>query len=114
LETGVINTETLQEALSRTSAGHEQIGAVLIAMGAAGREDVRRALAAQQGIPYLMTEQLPSTLPPLKCLSLKYLRQYVACPIAVEGSTIPAWPQPIPPTPCCWTISARVWARASE
>ena len=31
---------------------------------------------------------MPSTLPPLKCLSPKYLRQYVACPIAVEGSTI--------------------------
>ena len=88
LETGVINTETLQEALSRTSAGHEKLGAVLIAMGAVGQEDVRRALAAQQGIPYLMTEQLPSTLPLLKCLSPKYLRQYVACPIAVEGSTI--------------------------
>jgi len=88
LEARVISTETHQEALSRSKTGHERLGGVLIAMGAASQEDVLRALATQQGIPYLGPEELPSTLPLLKNLSPKYLRQYVACPVAVEGSTV--------------------------
>jgi general secretion pathway protein E len=88
LEARVITSETLQDALSRSKTGHERLGQVLVAMGAASQEDVLRALAAQQGIPYLSPEELPSTLPLLKSLSPKYLRQYVACPVSVEGSSV--------------------------
>jgi general secretion pathway protein E len=88
LEARVISSETLQEALSRSKTGPERLGEVLLAMGAASQEDVLRALATQQGIPYLGPEELPSTLPLLKNLSPKYLRQYVACPVAVDGSTV--------------------------
>jgi len=88
LEGRVISTETLQEALSRTKTGRARLGEVLLAMGATSQEDVLRALATQQGIPYLGPEELPSTLPLLKNLSPKYLRQYIACPVAVEGSTV--------------------------
>ena len=88
LEARVISAETLQEALSRTRSGNERLGEALVAMGAASQEDVLRALAAQQGIPFMGAEELPSTLPLLKNLSPKYLRQYVACPVSVEGSTV--------------------------
>src|SRR5262249_29759288 len=37
---------------------------------------------------FLSAEELPLTPPSLKHLSPKYLRQYVACPIAVEGSVV--------------------------
>ena len=98
LEGRVISTETLQEALSRTKTGRARLGEVLLAMGATSQEDVLRALATQQGIPYLGPEELPSTLPLLKNLSPKYLRQYIACPVAVE---------PIPPTRCSSTTYTR-------
>jgi general secretion pathway protein E len=45
-------------------------------------------VAAQQALPYLAAEELPSTPPVLKELSPRYLRQAVACPIAVEGGTV--------------------------
>jgi general secretion pathway protein E len=49
---------------------------------------VLKALATQQELPWLDAEALPSTPPALKELSPKYLRQYLACPIAVEGATV--------------------------
>src|SRR3972149_9616349 len=88
LEARVISIEVLQEALPRTKTGRARLGEVLLAIGAASQEDVLRALAIQQGILYLGPEELPSTLPLLKNLSPKYLRQYLACPITVEGSTV--------------------------
>ena len=57
-------------------------------MGAATATDVLRAVAEQQGLPFLAGEELPSTPPALKDLSPKYLREYVACPIAIEGSVL--------------------------
>jgi general secretion pathway protein E len=49
---------------------------------------VLQAVAVQQEIAYLSAEELPSTPPLVKELSAKYLRQYLACPIAVDGTTI--------------------------
>jgi len=88
LEARVISAETLQEALSRGKTGHQRLGEVLLAMGAASQQDVLKALANQLGLPYLGPEELPSTLPLLKNLSPKYLRQYVVCPVTVEGTTV--------------------------
>ncbi len=88
LEAGVISAETLQEALSRSKTGHQRLGEVLLAMGAASQQDVLKALANQLGLPYLGPEELPSTLPLLKSLSPKYLRQYVVCPVTVDGTTV--------------------------
>jgi general secretion pathway protein E len=39
-------------------------------------------------LPFLSAEELPSAPPVLKELSPQYLRQQLACPIAVEGSTV--------------------------
>ena len=88
LDQGVVNAETLEEALGRAKATSTRIGNILIDMGAASPDDVARAVAAQQGMPFLSAEELPSTPPTLKNLSPKYLRQYVACPVAVEGSVV--------------------------
>ncbi len=88
LDQGVVTAETLEEALGRAKATSTRIGNILIGMGAASPDDVARAVAAQQGVPFLSAEELPSTPPTLKNLSPKYLRQYVACPVAVEGSVV--------------------------
>lgn len=59
-----------------------------MALGTVTKEDMLRALATQQGLPFLSREELPSPLPILKNLSSKYLRQYRVCPVAVDGSTL--------------------------
>ncbi|MGH7316263.1 MAG: type II secretion system ATPase GspE [Candidatus Rokuibacteriota bacterium] len=84
----IITDELLQEALARAGQARQRLGETLVAMGAASEEDVLKAVAAQQGLPWMAAEELPSTPPALKELSPKYLRQYVACPIAVDATTM--------------------------
>ena len=84
----IITAEILEEALVRATAEHQRLGDALIAMGAATATDVLQALALQQELPFLSAEELPSTPPALRNLSLKYLRQYVACPVAVDGAVV--------------------------
>jgi len=88
MDAQVIALETLEEALLRATQEGRRLGEALIAMGAASTTDVLRGLAAQQGVPFLSAEELPSTPPALKHVSPKYLRQCVACPIALEGATV--------------------------
>jgi general secretion pathway protein E len=83
-----ISAEVLQEALTRAAHERVRLGEALVAMGAATPTDVLRALATQQGMAFLSADELPSTPPILKELSPKYLRQYVACPVSVEGATV--------------------------
>src|SRR5262245_63667823 len=88
IEAGVITPETLVVALTRSEHTPERIGEALVALGAASADDVQRALATQRGLPYLTAEDMPFTLPVLKNLSPKYLRQYEACPIALEANSV--------------------------
>jgi general secretion pathway protein E len=84
----VITDDILEEALALAAREQQRLGDALVAMGVVGAEDVLKAVAAQQALPYLAAEELPSTPPVLKELSPRYLRQAVACPIAVEGGTV--------------------------
>ena len=84
----VITPEILQDARARVVQNRERLGDALVAMGAAAQDDVLRALAAQQGLPFLRADELPSSPPIIQSLSPKYLRQYTVCPIAVDGSTV--------------------------
>ncbi|MBI4589637.1 MAG: type II secretion system ATPase GspE [Candidatus Rokubacteria bacterium] len=88
LDAGLITPETLEVALSRQKWTRAPIGEILVSMGAVTRDDVLKVLAHQQGLPYLSREELPSSVPILKNLSPKYLRQNRVCPVAVEGSTL--------------------------
>ena len=88
LQAGVTTAGAIEEALARSTKTGEPIGQALIAMDAVSKEDVLRALAIQQGVPFLSREELPSPLPILKNLSTKYLRQYRVCPVAIDGSTL--------------------------
>ncbi len=87
-EGGVVTSDALEEALAQAKRTGERVAEVLVAMGAVAKEDVLRALAIQEGLPFLSREELPSPLPILKNLSPKYLRQYRVCPVAVDGSTL--------------------------
>jgi type II secretion system protein E len=88
MDAQVITLETLEEALLRATQERQRLGEALVAMGAASTTDVLRGLAAQQGVPFISAEELPSTPPALKHVSPTYLRQYVACPIALEGAIV--------------------------
>src|SRR5713101_1578426 len=84
----LITPEVLQEGLARAKSERRRLGEALTTMNAVSQDDVLRALATQQGLPFVAAEELPSTPPLIKNLSPKYLRQYTACPIAVDTSTI--------------------------
>jgi type II secretion system protein E len=84
----LITPEVLEEGLARAKSERRRLGETLTTMQAVSQDDVLRALATQQGLPFVAAEELPSTPPLIKNLSPKYLRQYTACPIAVDTSTI--------------------------
>ena len=84
----IISPDILQDALMRAKRDRQRLGETLVVMGAASEEEVLRAVANQHGLPYLAAEELPSAPPLVKDLSPKYLRQYTACPVAIDGSTI--------------------------
>jgi len=88
VETGVITPETLATALSRAEHTNERIGEALVALGAVSQDDILKAVAKQWRVPFLSAEDMPFTLPVLKNLSPKYLRQYEACPVSLEGTTL--------------------------
>jgi type II secretion system protein E len=88
LDAGLIGPETLQQALDRSRQSRERLGESLVALRAIATDDVLRALATQRGLAFLPAGEMPSTLPVLKNLSPKYLREYVACPVSVDGAAV--------------------------
>ena len=88
LKARVLTQDVLQDALARARQNREKLGETLMAMGMASQEEVLKALAVQQGLAFMAAEDLPTTPPIIKHLSPKYLRQYVACPIATDGTTV--------------------------
>jgi general secretion pathway protein E len=85
---GVTTPEMITLALNRMQTTGERLGEALVSLGAVTKDDVLKALAIQNNLPYLFRGELPSPLPVVKNLSPKYLRQYVVCPIAVEGGLL--------------------------
>ena len=84
----VVTDEIVAKACALAARDGRRLGEALIAMGAATEKDVGKALAAQHGLSFLTAEELPPTPPVLKELSARYLRQSVACPIAVDGAAV--------------------------
>jgi general secretion pathway protein E len=84
----ILTPEVLEEGLARAKQERQRLGEALVSMGAASEEEVLRALATQHGLPYLPADELPGTPPIVKNLSPKYLRQYTACPVALDSTTV--------------------------
>ncbi|HEV8473139.1 MAG TPA: type II secretion system ATPase GspE [Methylomirabilota bacterium] len=85
---GLTTPDAIERALARQRTTGERFGEALVALGAASAEDVLRALAIQQDLPFMSRDELPSALPVLKNLSAKYLRTYAVCPVSVEGGQL--------------------------
>ena len=88
VQEGLTTPDVVQRALARAQTSGELIGESLVALGAVTEDDVLRALALQQDLPYMWREEFPSSVPVLKNVSAKYLRQARVCPISLEGSTL--------------------------
>jgi general secretion pathway protein E len=87
LHEGLVTPDLLERALARSHASGELLREALVALGIP-LEDVLRGVAIQQDLPLLGRDELPSPLPILKNLSVKYLRQYTVCPVSVEGGVV--------------------------
>src|SRR3989454_359505 len=85
---GLTTADAVDRALARQRTTGGLIGECLVAIGALSEDDVARALAVQQDLPYVWREELPSTVPVLKNISAKYLRQYRVCPVTIEGGVL--------------------------
>src|SRR5438445_10767737 len=85
---GLTTADAVNRALARQRTTGELLGEALVALGAVNEDDVARALAVQQDLPYVWREELPSTVPVLKNVSAKYLRQYRICPITIERGVL--------------------------
>jgi general secretion pathway protein E len=85
---GLTTPDAIERALARQRTTGERFGEALVALGAVSAEDVLRALAIQQDLPFMSRDELPSALPVLKNLSAKYLRTYAVCPVSVEGGQL--------------------------
>src|SRR5262245_43190384 len=88
MDDGVVTADVVEAALDRLATTGEKIGEALVAMGAATADDVARALARQRKLAFLSRDELPSPLPVVPNVSAKYLRQYVVCPVSVEGGVL--------------------------
>src|SRR5437899_11407499 len=86
---GLTTADAVDRALARQRTTGELIGEALAALGAVNEDDVTRALAVQQDLPYVWSDELPPTVPVLKNLQPKYLRQYRICPRTIQGSGLP-------------------------
>jgi len=84
---GVTTPEVVRRAITQTQSTGERLADALMGLGVSA-DDVLRALARQQGLPYLSRDELPTPLPVLKNLSPKYLKQYAVCPVSVEGGSL--------------------------
>jgi len=62
----VVTDDIIAEALVRAGSDRQRLGEALVALGAATYEEVLKAVAAQQALPYVSPEELPSTPPVLK------------------------------------------------
>ncbi len=86
IQEGLTTPDVVERALARQKTG-ERLGEALVSLGVAPA-DVLRALARQHNLHYLERDELPSPLPVLKNLSPKYLRQYMVCPVSIEGGVL--------------------------
>jgi general secretion pathway protein E len=88
VQEGLTTSDVVQRGLARAQTSGERIGEALVALGAVTEDDVLRALSLQQDLPYLWREEFPSSVPMLKNVSAKYLRQVRVCPISLDGNVL--------------------------
>jgi general secretion pathway protein E len=84
----LITPEVLDVAVEWMRNSGESLGEALVTMGVVAPGDILRVVALEHGLAYLSRAEFPPTLPVVKNLSLKYLRQYGVCPLSIDGGVL--------------------------
>ena len=85
---GLTTPDMITRARMRMEQTGELLGEALLGLGAVSEESLLQAIALQHKLPYVFSEELPSTLPVIKNVSAKYMKQYVVCPLSVENGIL--------------------------
>jgi general secretion pathway protein E len=88
IRAGIVSEDTFQRALAQAASSQREVTEELVGIGAVTAHDVLGALAAEYHLPVLSDEDLPSSPPVVKGISVNYLRQQRICPVALDGSTL--------------------------
>jgi len=88
LDNRLVTAEQMKEAVTQAERSGETLAERLTRSRAVSVEDLLQAIALHYDMPYLFRGELPIPAPIVSNLSPKYLRQYVVCPVSVEGGVM--------------------------
>jgi general secretion pathway protein E len=88
LRNRLITAEQLREAQVQADRTRESLVEALIRRRDVSVEDILQALALKYQLPYFFRGELPMPAPIVGNLSAKYLRQYIICPVSLEGGVL--------------------------
>jgi general secretion pathway protein E len=96
----VITAEALARAAERGSRTGEGLVESLIHRRLISVEELLQAIALDHDLPYLFAEEFPTAPPVIAQLSPRYLRQSLACPVALDDGVLTvATADPLNPMP---------------
>ena len=87
IEKNLIDAEDLERGLEMQRERGDKLGKILVDMGYLAQRDLLTALSAQLNLPVAQLAAPPSA-PELEGLSARFLRQAMALPLGIEGSTL--------------------------
>ncbi len=83
-----ITEDDLDRALELQKERNEKLGKILVDLGFVAVRDVLGALSEQLGVPLVEIDGPPALTPETEALSVRFLRQFICLPMAVEGSAV--------------------------
>ena len=87
IEKNLIDAEDLERGLEMQRERGDKLGKILVDMGYLAQRDLLTALSAQLNLPVAQLAAPPSA-PELEGLSARFLRQAMALPLGIDGSTL--------------------------
>lgn len=83
-----ITEDDLDRALELQKERNEKLGKILVDLGFVAVRDVLGALSEQLGVPLVEIDGPPTLTPETEALSVRFLRQFICLPMAVEGAAV--------------------------
>jgi chaperonin cofactor prefoldin len=85
---GLVQEEQLVEALGAGKESGDRLGEILIRRGLVSEEEIQRMLALQQGLPFLLADDIEFDAAAASLLSPEDARQLAALPVRVDGDVV--------------------------
>ncbi len=83
-----ITQDDLDRALELQKERNEKLGKILVDLGFVAVRDVLGALSEQLGVPLVEIDGPPALTPETEALSVRFLRQFICLPLAVESGAV--------------------------